>query len=128
MTKNITKVTVITTIIIVGIAIYFVFSPEESKYFPQCPFHHFTGLDCPGCGSQRAIHSLLHFKIKDAFLYNPLLVLFIPYIIMGVYMEYFGGKEKYPKMRRILMGRNAILVILVIVILFWIGRNLIKFL
>ncbi|MFT3993445.1 MAG: DUF2752 domain-containing protein [Dysgonomonas sp.] len=127
MTKRTTKLTASIIILLIGIAIYFIFSPEDSKYFPQCPFHYFTGLDCPGCGSQRAIHSLLHLEIKKAFLYNPLLVVAIPYIIMGIYMEYFGGKEKYPTIRKRLMGRNAIFIIFFIIVIFWIVRNIIKF-
>ncbi|CAO5235538.1 DUF2752 domain-containing protein [Frankia sp. AgKG'84/4] len=27
---------------------------------PLCPVRHLTGLDCPACGSLRAVHSLLH--------------------------------------------------------------------
>lgn len=32
-----------------------------------------TGLDCPGCGSVRAINALLHGRISDALGYNGLL-------------------------------------------------------
>ena len=42
-----------------------------------------TDIKCPGCGSQRAIHSLLNLDIKSAFGYNPLLVCTLPYIIMA---------------------------------------------
>ncbi|MFV0418170.1 MAG: DUF2752 domain-containing protein [Dysgonomonas sp.] len=108
-----------------GGVFYYLFSPEESSFFPQCPFHSLTGLDCPGCGSQRAIHYLLHLQIKRAFLSNPLLVTIIPYILLGVYIEYFGGKEKYPRIRQILFNKNAAYIILSAIILFWIGRNLI---
>ncbi|MDR0825453.1 MAG: DUF2752 domain-containing protein [Prevotella sp.] len=103
--------------------IYFVFSPEESALFPQCPFHTLTGWDCPGCGSQRAIHHLLHLRIKDAFLCNPLLMMAIPYAVAGIYLEYLGGKKRFPKARKALFGKTAIIVILILIILFWIGRN-----
>ena len=49
--------------------------PEYSAFIPKCPFRWFTGLDCPACGSQRAIHQLLHLNIKGAFGYNPFLIL-----------------------------------------------------
>ncbi|WP_255498734.1 DUF2752 domain-containing protein [Dysgonomonas sp. ZJ709] len=111
----------------IAIVIYFLFSPEESNIFPQCPFHYLTGLDCPGCGSQRAIHNILHFRIKEAFFFNPLLVISIPYLIYGIYMEYFGGKQKYPTARQIFFGKTATIIIFFIVIVYWVGRNVLKF-
>lgn len=111
-------------LVIFGI-IYFLFSPEESQFFPKCVFHTLTGWDCPGCGSQRAAHHLLHLEIKKAFLSNPLLMIGFPYIIIAVYFEYFGGKERFPKTRKILFGKNAITIIFILIILFWIGRNII---
>jgi len=52
--------------------------PSSSPAFPPCPFHFLTGLHCPGCGSVRAAHSLLHGRVWEAFKMNPLLVLSIP--------------------------------------------------
>lgn len=115
------------TFMVAAVIIYYLFSPENTNYFPECPFHYLTGLDCPGCGSQRALHYLLHFDIKEAFLRNPLLVISIPYLIVGVYFEYMGGRYKFPRIRKFLFGKNATIVILIIVIAYWIGRNVVKF-
>ncbi|MFC4674216.1 DUF2752 domain-containing protein [Dysgonomonas termitidis] len=115
----------IAILLVAGGIIYYLFSPGESSLFPRCPFHTFTGLDCPGCGSQRAVHHLLHLRIKDAFTSNPLLVIAIPYILICIYLEYFGGKEKYPRVRQWLYSKKAIYTVLLVIILFWIGRNLI---
>ncbi|MDR1503300.1 MAG: DUF2752 domain-containing protein [Prevotella sp.] len=115
----------IAILLIAGGILYYLFSPEESFLFPQCPFHAVTGLDCPGCGSQRAAHHLLHLQIKEAFNSNPLLILAIPYILICIYLEYFGGKERYPRIRQSLYRRKAIYAVLLVIILFWIGRNLI---
>lgn len=38
-----------------------------------CPIQSATGLECAGCGGQRAIHALLHGRIREAFLFNPYL-------------------------------------------------------
>jgi hypothetical protein len=50
----------------------------ENGGFLSCPFRLLTGLLCPGCGSQRAAHDLLHLRIADAFRHNGLLVASIP--------------------------------------------------
>jgi hypothetical protein len=52
--------------------------PGTSVLFPPCPFHSLTGLHCPGCGSLRAAHSLLHGRILEALDSNPLFVLSVP--------------------------------------------------
>ena len=43
-----------------AIFLYSEFDPAGSVFWPKCPFHLLTGLECPGCGSQRAVHSLLN--------------------------------------------------------------------
>lgn len=121
------------TLLIIGIiillaivgSIYFLFSPEEASFFPQCPFHRLTGWDCPGCGSQRAVHHLLHLQVKDAFMSNPLLIVIIPYLAIGLYFEYLGGKKRFPEVSKALFGKKAAIIIIVLIILFWIGRNII---
>lgn len=44
---------------------------------PSCPFHALTGLFCPGCGTTRALHALLHGDIAFALSMNPLAVVAI---------------------------------------------------
>jgi len=114
-------------IAIVAVGVLFVFytlDPGEQPIFPRCPFLLLTGYECPGCGSQRAIHSLLHFDFKAAFRSNALMVPAIPYILVGIYLQYFGGSRRHPKVEKILYGRWSALTVLVLVFAFWIGRNL----
>lgn len=103
---------------------YFYYNPQSKSFLIKCPFKFFTGLDCPGCGSQRALHSLLHGEIKEAFYFNPLFILAIPYLLTGILFEWFGLKEVYPKTRKFLFGRTAILIIATVIIFFFIFRNL----
>lgn len=58
----------------------FLFDPEHSDAFLSCPFHWLTGLFCPGCGAQRAVHDLLHARIGEAFAHNAALVTAVPLI------------------------------------------------
>src|SRR5262249_55872604 len=48
--------------------------PATSRLFPPCPFRLATGLECPGCGTLRACHRLLHGDLAAAFRLNPLLL------------------------------------------------------
>ena len=61
-----------------GLFVLFQFNPEHHPFFPKCGFHALTGLDCPGCGGQRALHQLLHGNFIDAFRYNALLISLAP--------------------------------------------------
>ena len=58
----------------------YVFNPSQSQIFMPCPFYYATGCYCPGCGSLRALHNLLHGDIKIAMTFNPLMVISIPLI------------------------------------------------
>ncbi|GAB2503950.1 DUF2752 domain-containing protein [Arenimonas alkanexedens] len=49
---------------------------------PPCPFHWATGLFCPGCGSTRTLHALLHGDVATAMAMNPLLVLSLPLVAL----------------------------------------------
>ncbi|MCW4451447.1 MULTISPECIES: DUF2752 domain-containing protein [Chryseobacterium group] len=85
---------------------------------------YLSGYSCPGCGSQRAIHELLHLNFKEAFAYNPLLVASIPYITLGIAFSTESLKTRYPKTRKFLYGQNALYVIMAILVLFFIFRNI----
>lgn len=58
------------------------YNPVTSGLFPPCPFYWLTHLHCPGCGSTRALHNLLHGDVVTAFDMNPLLVLSIPFVAL----------------------------------------------
>lgn len=104
--------------------LYRTYNPGENNYFPKCPFKELTGLKCPGCGSQRAIHHLLNLDLRDAIKENALLVVSIPYLIVGLAFELLKNPgENTLKWRRILYGKKAIIVVLIIIIAFWISRN-----
>lgn len=120
--KNKPRFFIILLIIILG-AVYSVFDPLKSSFFPSCPFKSVTGLDCPGCGSQRAIHELLHLNFKKAFEYNALLVLSIPYLLLLMIFNFESVKQRFPKLERILFGWKSVWIITIIVILFFIFRN-----
>ena len=104
---------------------YAVHDPAVSTHFPKCPFYAITGLKCPGCGTQRAIHQLLHFNISEAFHYNALMVLSLPLLLFLAFADL--SKDRFPRFYR--ASRSPILgrTILAVILLWWIARNIFQF-
>lgn len=110
-------------VVIVG-SVLFLFNPAETGVFPRCPFLMLTGYECPGCGSQRAIHALLHGDIIRAWDYNPLMVIAVPYIILGFIAELSFRRSRLMRtVRDRLYSGRAVWTVLTVIIIYWIGRN-----
>lgn len=103
--------------------IYGLFDPAKYAFFPKCPFRMLTGgLRCPGCGSQRAIHALLHLDIKDAFLYNPMVIISIPFLILLVTASII--KDTHPGFYKKMNSSLLVKLLLILIIFWWIFRNI----
>lgn len=102
--------------------IYSRFNPESYTLFPKCIFLQLTGLKCPGCGSQRVIHNLLNLNLRKAFEANAFLVLCIPYIIALIVSVPL--KFRFPKLYNTLNSVPVIIAIAILVITWWIIRNI----
>jgi len=48
--------------------------PGPHSPYPPCLFHWATGLNCPGCGTLRCLHALLHGNLMTALRCNALTV------------------------------------------------------
>ncbi len=114
-------------IAMVMVYIYRTYDPASGESvipFPKCPFKVLTGLDCPGCGSQRAIHSLLHGEIVGAWRQNAFMIVSIPYILLLLISKMTAKRS--PKMYNMLRNKHLINTYLVFTIAWWIGRNAIS--
>jgi len=65
--------------------------PATSAVFPVCPFRLLTGWQCPGCGSARALHQLLHGRIDEAWRLNAAAVLALPAIGVDLVQRKVSG-------------------------------------
>lgn len=102
----------------------FIFNPASGNYFPPCPFYYSTGYYCPGCGSLRGTHQLLHGNFLRALDLNPLMVLSIPFIIYLILSQYdirFKGKKL---LRRVYFSYKFYGVMLTIIMVYWVVRNI----
>ena len=109
---------------VIGVAVlFFVLDPNKNEIFPRCLFHSLTGGYCPGCGSQRALHSLLHFDIAGVVRYNflflPAGVFILYHYVHPVFNKAFGWK-----LPNVFYLKNTPWVVLAIVLVFWLVRNL----
>ena len=60
---------------VAAMILLYLYNPAQVKGLPQCPSLATTGYYCPGCGSTRATHQLLHGTVTLAWRYNPAMVL-----------------------------------------------------
>ena len=68
--SNLILTTAAIAVITIAIAVYYSVNPEGVWWFPKCKLYQFTGLKCPICGLQRAIHQFLNGNFLAAFQYN----------------------------------------------------------
>ncbi len=103
--------------------LYFKYDPINTLLFPKCPLFVTTGIYCPGCGSQRATHALLHFEIFSVLKSN---LLFLPIVLLIMYHFgiYLVNQIMGTQFQSVLDYTKAPLIILVIVLCFWLLRNI----
>lgn len=89
---------------------------------PKCLFRLLTGYDCPGCGSQRAFHALLHGRLAEAWGYNPYLFFAVPAGAVLIAAE--AMRRSHPRLHRTLVNPLSATIILAATIAWWVFRNL----
>ncbi|MCF7955703.1 MAG: DUF2752 domain-containing protein [Phycisphaerae bacterium] len=97
--------------------------PGESGLFPPCPFNAITGLYCPGCGTLRGLHQLLHGNLMAAMGLNSLMVLSLPYLGYAYFSLWSKAIRNRPLPGRFIPAK-WIWALLSVVIIFAIARNI----
>ena len=105
--------------------LYFIHNPVKSDFiFPQCPSYTLLGLNCPGCGSQRALHHILHFNLKTAFLYNPLLVIVFPFLLYLIVIQLYNFIFDKKLQVTILSSHLLPKILLALLLVYFVLRNI----
>lgn len=126
MSRRTVIITILAAVLLVGGAVlYFVADPSKpGSWFPRCPFLMLTGFKCPGCGSQRAIHALLHADFASAWHFNALLTATLP--VVGAYVVAEVQRTRWPRFYAALNSLGAIITVFVVIVAWWILRNLLN--
>ena len=115
--------TVILLILLAG-ALFLYYHNTSSGLMLACPVRFFTGYYCPGCGAGRACYALLHGEWYQAFRYNPMLIILLPwlmlyYIACGIQWVIYG-KERIS----LSIPQRIPVLILVLFLIYGIARNI----
>lgn len=56
--------------------------PTPDSHFPKCFFWSLSGWKCPGCGTQRALHLLMHGDVVGSLRMSPCLYFAVSSILL----------------------------------------------
>ncbi|QDH69055.1 DUF2752 domain-containing protein [Marilutibacter alkalisoli] len=98
------------------------FDPNAANSpFLGCLFLKATGLYCPGCGTTRGLHALVHGDLGQMVAMNPLL----PLLMVAVPLLVLHGMgRRVPLPAWLMAALNNPKLWLVLLIGYWIARNL----
>ena len=111
---------------ILGGGIYYFYQndPAQSEtVFILCVTKNISGIDCPGCGSQRAFHELLHGNFIKAAKLNLTIYFFTP-LLLFLFLK-TALKPFRIDLPDLLITTKRLMLILFFLLLFTVLRNLI---
>lgn len=118
------RLIIISTAVLAIVLLYLFIDAGWREVFPKCPFYVFTSLYCPGCGSQRALSSLLHADFIQAANFNLLLVLSLPLILYSALISLLNSFRKNQLKQQLFYSPLFVKTVLVVVVAFFILRNI----
>jgi 4-hydroxybenzoate polyprenyltransferase len=120
------KRVLIVLLALVGFTLLYILNPTTQAFMPKCPFRLLTGLSCPGCGFQRALHALLHGRIFEAASYNLYLVYAGPYALALLIQDYFLPQKQKEKWMKVLEHKYVVYFYIYTFMIWLVVRNILK--
>jgi hypothetical protein len=110
-------------VVAIGCGVLLSFPPAQNSFYLRYPIYEFLHLQCPGCGTTRALAALLHGHFSEAMHLNGFAVILLPIAMIGGVRWYrrFVRREvdHWPQVPRI-----AIYTALAAAMIFTVVRNL----
>lgn len=116
-----------TGVVVAAATVVLAVGDPNTTHVPLCPFNAITGLDCPFCGSLRAVHSFTHLDLAGAASHNLLFTLAVPLLVAGwvAWMAASLGRPlRWPPPVPRPLPRVAVVAFWVLVAGFGVARNL----
>lgn len=107
---------------VAALPVLYAINPAQSRLFPLCPFLWLTGWQCPGCGSLRAMHQLLHGELGAALALNPLMIILLP-LLLFVFTRQFAVRLR-PSSREFVLPASWTWGLLWLTLAWTVARNL----
>jgi hypothetical protein len=102
------------------------YPPETSSRYPRCPVFTWLHFYCPGCGATRAMAALLHGRVGEAFHWNGLFVLLLPFALAFLAASYWRANRS-AEFRWPVVPDAVLTVVLALAGIFTVVRNIPKF-
>lgn len=106
---------------LLGLALYLRDPAGAGGLFPPCPSRALLGLHCPGCGTLRATHRLLHGELWAAFRMNPVAVALGPLVLLALAQARWPGL--WPAGRAERARPRAVLALALVLLAYGLLRN-----
>ncbi|HEX2578497.1 MAG TPA: DUF2752 domain-containing protein, partial [Aquihabitans sp.] len=94
-----------------------------ATHVPLCPLQALTGLDCPFCGSLRAVHALTRGDVGAALDHNVLFTAAVPVLVVG-WALWAWRSVREPGARPPALPRPVVGLALALAVAFTVARNL----
>lgn len=104
------------------LVMYYIFALNNITI--PCLFNKITNLYCPGCGITRMLLSIPKLNFYQAFRYNQLVFIFLPFILLlliDFLLKWLNNQNNYIYLR---INNKVWVVLLIIVLVFGILRNI----
>ncbi|MCA9099710.1 MAG: DUF2752 domain-containing protein [Planctomycetales bacterium] len=117
------------TVVLVAatLSMLYAVNPDGSAWYPKCPLHELTGLNCPGCGGLRGVHQLLRGNVMAAFRLNALAFLLLPPLALTWLVNQYRQwrhRQRGGEVPQSLFPSWTGWVLLIVVVAFAIARNI----
>jgi hypothetical protein len=106
--------------------VVFAVDPETPGHYPTCPFLALTGWYCPGCGTTRALHALLHGNVAQAFAYNSVAFIAVPVLAWSL-VRSLRDWQRGPRAEPAGLRHNPAVppaLVLLLLVAYWVLRNI----